>query len=171
MRNYRRIFCFIYIFLFRLIISQCAYSQDLANNQENAKKFKDNLPADKTGDKRGAVAYSLGQIKEESTVADFTIAGIEMQRIQGGTFTMGSSDSEATSIETPHTVTVGSFAIMKYEVTVAEFKRFIDATGYQTDADKGTGGFGSLLRHGNTKIRTYTKGVNWKCGTSGEVRP
>jgi formylglycine-generating enzyme required for sulfatase activity len=114
--------------------------------------------------------YSQDSIMNQEN-ANFTVSGIQMIALHGGTFTMGSSESDARSNETPHAVTVGRFAIMKYEVTVAEFKRFIDATGYQTDADKGTGGFGSLLRHGNTKIRTYTKGVNWKCGASGELRP
>lgn len=111
------------------------------------------------------------QARDEIAGADFVIAGIKMRRIQGGTFTMGSGDSEARSSETPHTVTVQDFAIMKYEVTVAEFKLFIDDTGYKTDADKGTGGYGSLLKNHNTRTRKYTKGVNWKCDVSGKMRP
>jgi len=33
-------------------------------------------------------------------------------------------------------VTVSDFYIGKYEVTVAEFKKFIDASNYKTDAEK-----------------------------------
>ncbi|OPZ98989.1 MAG: Serine/threonine-protein kinase pkn1 [Bacteroidetes bacterium ADurb.Bin408] len=105
--------------------------------------------------------------------ADFTVpvAGIDlkMRGIQGGTFTMGSSDSEAASDETPHTVTVGNFAMMKHEVTVAEFKKFIDDTGYQTDADKRTGNYGSYIWNGNQWEKK--DGVNWKCGVNGSLRP
>jgi formylglycine-generating enzyme required for sulfatase activity len=82
---------------------------------------------------------------------------------------MGSSDSEARSNETPHTVTVGDFAMMQYEVTVAAFKRFVDATGYQTDADKRTGNYGSHCK--NARGSEKKDGVNWKCGVSCEVRP
>lgn len=64
--------------------------------------------------------------------ADFTVpaAGmsIKMRGIQGGSFTMGSSDSEARSNETPHTVKVSNFAMMKYEVTIEEYMKFANAT-------------------------------------------
>jgi formylglycine-generating enzyme required for sulfatase activity len=59
--------------------------------------------------------------------------------VQGGTFQMGSNESDD---EKPvHSVTVGDFYIGKYEVTVAEFKKFIDATNYRTDAEKGSGAY------------------------------
>ena len=114
----------------------------------------------------------FGQSSENRFVlnADFTVVDIKMRGIQGGTFTMGSNDSEARKDETPHTVTVDDFAMMTYEVTVNEYKKFIDATGYQTDAEKGTGGFGSLPKN-ITAIREYTEGINWRCGVLGEPRP
>ena len=48
----------------------------------------------------------------------------EMVRLPGGTFTMGSPDNELgrDSDETQHRVTVGGFAIGKYEVTQAEWR-------------------------------------------------
>jgi len=107
--------------------------------------------------------------KKSSSSLNSVITRLErnMVTVPGGTFTMGSSDSEAESDETPHTVTVGNFAMMKYEVTVAEFKKFIDATGYQTDADKRTGGYGSWIHNnGNWKQKD---GVNWKCGIDGNI--
>lgn len=55
--------------------------------------------------------------------------------IRGGTFLMGSNDGE--SDEKPaHSVTVSDFYLGKYEVTVAEFRAFVENTGYRTDAEK-----------------------------------
>jgi len=57
-----------------------------------------------------------------------------MVYVDGGSFQMGSDFGE--SDETPvHRVTVSSFYIGKYEVTVGEFRAFINATGYQTTAE------------------------------------
>jgi formylglycine-generating enzyme required for sulfatase activity len=52
---------------------------------------------------------------------------------------------------------------------VAQFKQFIDDTGYQTDADKRTGGYGSYIWDGSSWVEK--DGVNWKCGVSGPLRP
>jgi len=49
-----------------------------------------------------------------------------MIKVQGGTFTMGSNSGD----ESPaHNVTVSSFSMGKYEVTVAEYKAFCKAAG------------------------------------------
>jgi formylglycine-generating enzyme required for sulfatase activity len=97
--------------------------------------------------------------------------GADLAIIPGGTFTMGSPAYEANRYtdETQHTVQLTGFAIMKYEVTVAEFKRFIDETGYQTDADKRTGDYGSYIWTGSEWQKR--DGVNWKCGVGGYPRP
>lgn len=92
-----------------------------------------------------------------------------LRSIPGGTFTMGSNTSDAESDETPHTVTVGSFEMMQHEVTVAEFKAFIAATGYQTDADKRTGDYGSRIWTGTTWEKKDN--VNWTCDVKGNPRP
>lgn len=97
--------------------------------------------------------------------------GIELSKIHGGTFTMGSNAPEARINEIPHKATVGDFCIMKTEVTVWEFKKFVDATGYKTDAEKGTGGYGSLINNFRPGERKYTPGINWRCGVSGKHRP
>ncbi len=71
-------------------------------------------------------------IEIKSKNDDFTVTeaglNIKMRRIKGGTFTMGSNDSNADSDETPHTVTVSNFAIMKYEVTIEQYMKFVNAT-------------------------------------------
>lgn len=63
------------------------------------------------------------------------VAESEMISFDGGTFLMGSE--KGLPQETPvHKVTVEAFSIDKSPVTVAQFKVFIDATGYKTEAEK-----------------------------------
>ncbi len=88
--------------------------------------------------------------------------------ICGGEFTMGSPEGEAgrQSDEPLHQVRVSDFYMSKYAVTVAEFRRFVEASGYRTDADNK--GFSVIIY--NCKVNAG-KGVNWRCGVSGSVRP
>jgi formylglycine-generating enzyme required for sulfatase activity len=60
----------------------------------------------------------------------------DMVWIPGGTFTMG-SDFELYQEEwPPHNVTVDGFWMDEHTVTVAEFRRFVKATGYVTVAER-----------------------------------
>ncbi|MFH0992109.1 MAG: SUMF1/EgtB/PvdO family nonheme iron enzyme [bacterium] len=52
--------------------------------------------------------------------------GVDMVYVDGGTFTMGSNDYD--DEKPPHQVTVRNFSIDKYEVTVAKFKQYCQAT-------------------------------------------
>ncbi len=58
--------------------------------------------------------------------------------IPGGQFTMGNTEGEDhhQNGEIDHQVQVSNFSISKYAVTVAEYRRFVDASGYQTDFEK-----------------------------------
>lgn len=57
--------------------------------------------------------------------------------INAGTFQMGSSNNEGRPDEYPqHKVQVEGFWMDKTEVTNAEFRKFVDATGYVTTAEK-----------------------------------
>jgi sulfatase modifying factor 1 len=72
-----------------------------------------------------------------------------MVLVEGGSFTMGSDEGEPD--ERPaHEVRVSSFFIGKFEVTVGEFREFVDATGYATQAEQGDGATvladGSMVR-------------------------
>ena len=93
---------------------------------------------------------------------------VEFVLIRGGTFTMGSPEGEVghSKDQTQHQVKVSDFYIAEYEVTVAEFRKFVSVTGYQTDAEKGDG---SYIWDG-TKWEKRA-GVNWRHGVSGSVRP
>ena len=77
--------------------------------------------------------------------------------ISGARFLMGADDT--VPYEAPvHEVSVKSFLIDPHEVTVAEFARFVAATGYVTDAEKfGWSGAFNL----KTKRWEKTKGADW----------
>ena len=60
----------------------------------------------------------------------------EMVLVPGGTFQMGNIFSGGNEDELPvHEVTLDSFYIGKNEVTVGEFGKFVNATGYKTTAE------------------------------------
>lgn len=57
--------------------------------------------------------------------------------IPAGVFQMGSEDEQAKEDELPvHGVSVDAFWMDQTEVTNADFKAFVDATGYITTAEK-----------------------------------
>ncbi|HZD93554.1 MAG TPA: SUMF1/EgtB/PvdO family nonheme iron enzyme, partial [Candidatus Sulfotelmatobacter sp.] len=78
--------------------------------------------------------------------------------IQGGRFLMGSTDGLPD--EAPvHEVTVKSFWMDAHEVTVNEFNKFIEATGYQTEAER----FGwSGVFNMRTGKWEKVNGANWR---------
>lgn len=64
-------------------------------------------------------------------------SNVNMVLIPGGTFTMGGNNDQAASDEYPnHQVTVDSFYMDMTEVTNAQFKAFVKATGYITTAER-----------------------------------
>jgi formylglycine-generating enzyme required for sulfatase activity len=83
--------------------------------------------------------------------------GPEMVMIAGGTFKMGDIQGGGDSDEQPvHDVSVDRFAMGKFEVTVGEFRKFVNDANYKTDAEK------------EGKCWTYdngwknVKGANWR---------
>ncbi len=88
--------------------------------------------------------------------------GIEMIRVEGGEFDMGSKDGH--SNEKPiHKVKLSNFEMGKHEITVKVFRKFIKETDYQTDADKDGG---SYVWNGSEWIKK--EGINWAYDVSGE---
>ena len=84
------------------------------------------------------VLSGFGQVKQGGVtgVDEFALAG-EMVLIPGGKFLMGDDGRDGWSDEMPaHRVTVPAFRLGKYEVTVGQFRRFVEATGYRTDAER-----------------------------------
>lgn len=67
---------------------------------------------------------------------------MEFILVKGGCFQMGDTLGDGESDKkTVHEVCVDDIYIGKYEVTVGEFKKFANDTGYSTDAEKGDGCF------------------------------
>ncbi len=88
----------------------------------------------------------------------------EMVFVQGGTFPMGSE--RESYIEKPiHSVTVSSFNIGKTEITVAQFKSFVEDEGFKTDADKE--GSSNVFKGVKYELKNA---VNWKCDARGNPR-
>jgi len=81
--------------------------------------------------------------------------------VPAGTFTMGSTEADIKAVmakrpevkeesiadEKPaHKVTISKgFHMGRHEVTVGQFRRFVEVTGYKTDAEKGTGRKGAIV--------------------------
>ncbi len=60
--------------------------------------------------------------------------------VKGGCFKMGDLWGDGDDSERPvHEVCVDDFYISKYEVTVGEFREFVEDTGYVTEAERGKG--------------------------------
>lgn len=106
-----------------LLVSLAAYGQSGAGQQENTQadvQFENSesqtQDVDLT-DTAGSVGQESGQ-RQGSNVEDGFI------RITGGTFQMGSPETEAwrSDDETQHTVTVSDFYMAPYEVTQAEYE-------------------------------------------------
>jgi formylglycine-generating enzyme required for sulfatase activity len=84
----------------------------------------------------------------------------EMVFVEGGSFMMGSERNED---EMPvHKVTLDDFYIDKYEVTVKDFKAFVDATGHKTEIEKR--GFGFVFN----KKRKKKHKISWRNDSDGK---
>jgi len=87
--------------------------------------------------------------------------------ISAGEFTMGSPASEAgrDADEGPQrrVAIAGPFALGRNEVTVAQFRRFADKTGYKTDAERNTHAQGCF---GFNFADTSATKVDWQPGKS-----
>lgn len=82
----------------------------------------------------------------------------DMVFIKGGTFQMGSNDSDADDDEkNVHSVTLNNYYLGAREVSRGEFSDFVNATGYRTTAEKKGTAFG--LKDGEWD---YHKGLDWR---------
>ena len=92
------------------------------------------------GEQRLATAQAIAERKRVESEARARKAIGEMVAIPGGTFRMGDLSGNGNDCEKPvRGVTVTAFKMGKYEVTVGQFRRFVEATGYRTDAERNAG--------------------------------
>jgi formylglycine-generating enzyme required for sulfatase activity len=88
---------------------------------------------------------------------------VELVFVRGGAFTMG--DTCCYGNRKPlRTVTLSDFSIGKYEVTLAQFARFVRETSYLTDAERGEG---STILRGENDWQTVDS-VTWRHDSRGE---
>ena len=80
---------------------------------------------------------------------------VELVPVPGGTFEMG-SESNSPNEKPAHTVTVKGFRMGRTEVTVGQWKEFVAATGYRSEAERGDG---SHVWNGQKYERK--QGVSW----------
>lgn len=87
----------------------------------------------------------------------------DMALIPAGDFMMGSPEGEGAYDEHPqHTVYLDAYYIDKYEVTNAQFREFVEATGYVTDAEhKGYGEVQNPKVSGSWSRHNF-RDVNWR---------
>jgi formylglycine-generating enzyme len=118
---------FIYLFFLTSLIS-C---------NDNGKQEKVGSISDSTAHNCMSVPQRFSS-KDSITIAssgDSSVAGMVL--ISGGAFDMGGDNEQASPDEYPkHKVTVDSFYMDVTEVTNAQFKKFVDATGYITTAER-----------------------------------
>jgi formylglycine-generating enzyme required for sulfatase activity len=100
--------------------------------EENTKFIKHNKTKPK---KKPNIIVFRDRLKDGSE-------GPEMVWIPAGRFRMGDIRGTGYQNEQPvHKVSVERFAMGRYPVTVGEFRRFVEATGYKTEAEKGKGAY------------------------------
>lgn len=87
----------------------------------------------------------------------------EMVLIPAGSFLMGSDDGE-TNERPVHRVHLDTFYLDKYQVTVAKFKAFAEATGYKTDAEKEGWSYAWTGKRWEKKERIF-----WRRNAKGEI--
>ena len=90
--------------------------------------------------------------------------GMNFTLIKAGEFLMGSPDTDKDAFDTEkpqHRVRITRpFYLGVYEVTRGQFRRFVDDTGYQTEAEKdGKGGRGGTRPPTNSSRTLATPGV------------
>jgi formylglycine-generating enzyme required for sulfatase activity len=82
----------------------------------------------------------------------------ELVTVPAGRFRMGDLAGDGAKDERPvHEVAVRAFALGRHEVTIGEFRRFVVATGYLTDAERNAG-------HAGCYGRQAPAGASWETG-------
>ncbi len=129
--------------------------------------YRDNITLDQD---QQTLAIILNKRDSSTPIAAPVAAVPATVTVAGGSFNMGCSkgDTLCKSYEKPsHSVTVGSFAMTKTEITVSQFSAFVDATAYVTDAEKNAGGNkGCFVWSNSGGISRSTARWDWKANTS-----
>jgi len=116
------------------------------------------LPPETTEVKKPAIGMTFLKVNEQGYQEYKNgIDGSVMVLIPAGSFLMG-SNAHADDEKPVHPITLDSFYIDKYEVTVGQFRKFVEATGYVTEAEKEGKMKGGFVP-GNLQ---YKSDANWR---------
>ena len=111
--------------LFFLTCSDSKSSIEKKKKNDSLQSCEQNLPS------------RFGQLSDTSSFIGNKVSHRGMVLIPAGTFNMGAKDKEGREDEYPqHKVKLSSFWMDVSEVTNAEFRKFGDATGYLTTAER-----------------------------------
>ena len=109
-----------------------------------------------------AAQAALERQRQEAEEKARQYAG-DMVAIPGGTFRMGDMSGEGVDAERPvHSVTVPAFKLGKYEVTVGQFRRFVEATGHRTDAERNADGNAGCYSNTSGDEWDWVSGRSWR---------
>ncbi len=114
--------------IFYLFISIFIFS--CSGNQSN-----NGIPAPASSQSPASEITKSTKPESEKKQASKIVIESEMIAFEGGTFLMG-SDNGLPQESPVHKATVKAFSIDKSPVTVAQFRIFIETTGYKTEAEK-----------------------------------
>lgn len=116
---------------------------------------------------REYASFHPGQVFADHFL-DIVGSGPRMVVAPRGSFLMGAPSRSRTAAgaeQPPHEVTIAKgFAVGRTEVTVAQFRAFVEASGYVPDADRLGGS--SVYDETNGRMQTRA-GVNWQDGYDG----
>lgn len=114
-------------------------------------------PSDPGDRKRGEPDRSAARA---AMLAEFDGSMVELA---GGSFTMGDVAGNGMPDEQPvHRVRVSPFELARHEVTRGQFARFVEATGYVTDAERDVGEPGCYVLDLSTGNAGYRQGHSWR---------
>jgi sulfatase modifying factor 1 len=121
------------------------------------KEIKRVEPVGASGAAAPASRTAAGAKTPAAGITDSTL-GLRFTKIKGGCYRMGDTLGEGDRDEKPdHEVCVDDFALAQYDVTVGEFRSFVRATGYQTEAEKRGG-----CAFWSGQNWAYDAGRNWR---------
>jgi len=102
------------------------------------------------------------------TDALFKATGVPLVYIQGGSFNMGSDQKTGVyKMGSVHKVSLSGFYMAKYELTIGEFRKFIKATDYKTQAEREK--YSSVIV--GTDSDKIKKGITWEYDAYGKKHP
>ena len=128
------------------------------------KPMAETLPVVKTPTAETPPVTETPRVTETSVVVTRPSFEPEMVPISKGCFQMGSpaSEKDRDQDERRHPVCVEAFEMGKYEVTVGEFKQFVSATGYRTEAERNTGEQGCYAWSATEGKWGWRAGADWR---------